>query len=383
VFISQRILTLYREDAFYELAKDRDIEIFVAFGDRKKKKFAKYSSIKTVPRFPHSRLATISIVFELFNHVNQVFFSPGVLWQLIKFRPDVVLTEGTSNILNNLLICPYCILTGRPYIWWDLGKIRGQTSENRFRKILYPVISYLFKRAAVILGYSSYAGEYFKSLSIPSEKIVIAGNTVRLDMHLKFPEENYDRIEELKSDLGLEKRFVFLAVGGLEKAKRFDLLIKSFRQLDQDNHYIALVLVGGGLEEEHLKEMASNAKNIYFSGAQFKDVGLYFSIADVFVLPGLGGLAINEALAYGLPVISGAADGTELDLVINGQTGFLIEEDMETGLYQKMEWCIAHPAETAEMGTKGKELITTRFTLENMISNIKESIRRAHSNVKD
>jgi glycosyltransferase involved in cell wall biosynthesis len=383
VFISQRFLTRYREDAFYELSCDKTLKVFVAFGDHKKKKYAKYSSIKTIPRFPHARLATISFIFELFNNVNQIFFSPGILWQLRKFKPDVVLTEGTSNILNNFLICPYCLLTGTPYIWWDLGKIRGQVSENRFRTMLYPIITYFFKKAAVILGYSSYAGEYFRSLGVPSEKILIAGNTIRLDTHLKFPEDNSSRIDELKHELGLENHFVFLAVGGLEKSKRFDLLIKSFRQLNQDNKKVTLVLVGGGPEEEQLKNLASGAKNIYFAGAQFKDVGLYFSLADVFVLPGLGGLAINEALAYGLPVISGAADGTELDLVINDQTGFLIDQDIENRLYQKMEWCIAHPSETAEMGKKGKELITTRFTLENMISNIKESIRRAHSSVSE
>lgn len=37
IFISQRILTRYREDAFYELAQDKDFEILVAFGDRNKK----------------------------------------------------------------------------------------------------------------------------------------------------------------------------------------------------------------------------------------------------------------------------------------------------------------------------------------------------------
>ena len=41
------------------------------------------------------------------------------------------------------------------------------------------------------------------------------------------------------------------------------------------------------------------------------------------ILPGRGGLAIQELLWYGLPVISGVADGTERDLIRDGKNGFL------------------------------------------------------------
>ena len=44
-------------------------------------------------------------------------------------------------------------------------------------------------------------------------------------------------------------------------------------------------------------------------------------MSNIFVLPGTGGLAINEAMAYGLPVICSEADGTEKDLVIKVERG--------------------------------------------------------------
>jgi glycosyltransferase involved in cell wall biosynthesis len=43
-----------------------------------------------------------------------------------------------------------------------------------------------------------------------------------------------------------------------------------------------------------------------------------FRSADLFVLPGTGGLAIQQAMSFGLPVIAAEADGTQADLVRPG-----------------------------------------------------------------
>ena len=41
----------------------------------------------------------------------------------------------------------------------------------------------------------------------------------------------------------------------------------------------------------------------------------HFAGADLFVLPGTGGLAVQEAMSYALPVIVAKGDGTQEDLV--------------------------------------------------------------------
>ncbi len=278
LLISQRILTRYREDAFYELAKDDEIELLVAFGDRNSKKFKRFSSIKTVPRFNYKRLKTISLIFERFNNINQFFFSPGILFTLLRFRPHVVLTEGTSNIVNNLLICTYCLLFNIPYIWWDLGVIRGQTTENRFRKVLKPIIHFYIKRAARILGYSTFAKDYFISLGIPEGKITVAGNTIRFSNHLKYKKNNSDQKDELLNTLNLNDKFVFLTVGAVEKQKQFDKLVKVFLKLKAEFDNIGLVIVGDGPELSNLKTLAAGSSDIHFPGSKFENVGLYFMI---------------------------------------------------------------------------------------------------------
>jgi glycosyltransferase involved in cell wall biosynthesis len=374
VLINQRFLTQYREDFFYELAKDNTLSLLVTFGDRRSKKHGKFKSIDTVPRFNFRRLYTFSFVFERFGHINQFFFSPGVLIQLIRFRPDVVLTEGTSNILNNFLLCGYCLVTNTPYIWWDLGTIRGQASENIFRKLLYPFIRHFFSHAHTILAYSNFAKAYFIDQGIPERRICVAANTIRLDSHLSYQALKIDEACALKKRIRFNKRFGFIAVGSIDTNKRFDILITVFLDLFQQYNDIGLIIVGDGSELETLKQMAGNTSSIYFAGAQYKDIGLYYMISDVFVLPGLGGLAINEAMVYGLPVISVPADGTERDLIINYQTGILLENNNQELIASAMEWFIQNKNKATSMGEAARAHIVKNFDLPMTIDKISTAL---------
>ena len=47
----------------------------------------------------------------------------------------------------------------------------------------------------------------------------------------------------------------------------------------------------------------------------------------MYVLPGTGGLGLNEAMAHGLPMIAGYADGSADDLVVDGETGYRLRSD--------------------------------------------------------
>ena len=55
---------------------------------------------------------------------------------------------------------------------------------------------------------------------------------------------------------------------------------------------IELIIVGDGpYKSELIKLKKLNVKNINFVGSQFDNIDFYWRSADLFVLPGLGGLA--------------------------------------------------------------------------------------------
>jgi glycosyltransferase involved in cell wall biosynthesis len=76
--------------------------------------------------------------------------------------------------------------------------------------------------------------------------------------------------------------------------------------------------------------------------------------------------AILEAMASGIPVIANASGGTG-ELVIDGQTGWLLEEDADAAaLAGAMRAAIADPGMAAARAARARERVASRFSLETM-----------------
>jgi glycosyltransferase involved in cell wall biosynthesis len=128
-----------------------------------------------------------------------------------------------------------------------------------------------------------------------------------------------------KKELGItELDFVLLFAGKLETKKNPVILLEAFNKLkSQINQNIKLIYVGNGDIEEKLKKWAmqeKNEKNIIFIPFQNQTVmPVVYRLADVFCLPSSGpgetwGLAVNESIACGTPVIVSSKAGCAIDL---------------------------------------------------------------------
>ena len=107
-----------------------------------------------------------------------------------------------------------------------------------------------------------------------------------------------------------------LFVGRLQARKRIDVLLQGCALLPEELQP-RLWVVGEGPARGELQELA---KRVYpqaeFPGDQRVPIcSPTFAAADLFALPGTGGLAVQEAMAAGLPVIVAEGDGTQDDLV--------------------------------------------------------------------
>ena len=88
--------------------------------------------------------------------------------------------------------------------------------------------------------------------------------------------------------------------------------------------------MGNGPEENNLQEQADRLGltfKIRFVGAVYTPevLGAYMNESTVYVLAGMGGLSIYDAMSYGKPVIFSVFYSTEQDLVKEGKIGFFFE----------------------------------------------------------
>jgi glycosyltransferase involved in cell wall biosynthesis len=248
---------------------------------------------------------------------------------------------------------------GKPVIGWGLGSppVSGFRRQRRF--------SFTSQFDAMI-SYSQRGADEYAALGFPRAKIFVAHNSVSpAPSHSLPPRPSTFDPSTLPSVAGQTLRPKILFVGRLQARKRIDYLLRACAELKQD---IRLVIVGDGPERNTLQSLA---KEIYPS-AQFigskhgAEPKPYFAAADLFVLPGTGGLAVQEAMSYGLPVIVAQGDGTQDDLV-RKENGWQIPPNDFDALVSTMKDALSDVARLRKMGEESYRIVKEEINIEKMV----------------
>lgn len=175
------------------------------------------------------------------------------------------------------------------------------------------------------------------------------------------PEEK----EALRRELEISEKHMVLAIGQFIHRKGFDVLLKAAASLGEDT---GIYIVGGEPTEEYLRLREElGLSSVHFWGFQKKEqLKKIYKASDLFVLPtreDIWGLVINEAMAYGLPVITTDRCVAGLELVENGVNGYIVAVEDEKALAEKMNTVLS--GDMQAMGAASLEKIRP-YTLENM-----------------
>jgi len=258
-------------------------------------------------------------------------------------------------------------LTGEIYVW-------GTPLNNRLVLwLLRPLMAArnaFFRRAAVFVAISRLIEDECLAAGLKRERVVCiqhAADTVR------FRPAAPGEARELRARLGLPLDGV-LAVftGRLLKGKGLEILIEAFARLAGDQRDAHLVILGTGagqvLSVEHaLREEVEQrglAQRVTFTG-RVDNVDEYLRACDLFAFPSLyEGLPHSpiEAAAAGLPAVASRTGGIP-DVVVDGQTGLLVEPGDVDGVTLALRTLLADALLRERFGRAARELALARFAL--------------------
>jgi glycosyltransferase involved in cell wall biosynthesis len=285
-----------------------------------------------------------------------VYFQTGFLMHIVRGRYDVIVCEGNFGILSNLPILLYGRLAGVPVLAWAAGWERGRVTglAARLRRL------YIRLAARLPCGYICYgtsARDFLGRFGVPTSRCVIVQNTIDVEGIVRRRGDYAASAEEERRARGLTRKKIILAVGELRPQKEVAVLVEAFRRVRSTRDDVALLVIGDGPERQVLEAVTreKGIPDLSFLGSVVADVGRFFAMSDIFVLPGDGGLAINEAMAYGLPVICSTADGTEKDLVIDGRTGHFFKRGDAADLSARLESLLSSPERIRAMGKAAQD----------------------------
>ena len=284
---------------------------------------------------------------HLFGGPFYLCYQQGLLAWLKDWSPDALIVEANPRYLATSSAVRWIHQQSKPVIGWGLGSPPASGFRRRRRAAF-------LNQFDAMIAYSQRGADEYTALGFPREKIFVAHNSVSHAPH-SIPD----------SRLKTEDRFNILFVGRLQARKRIDLLLRACAQLGSN---LRLVIVGDGPEREKLRSLA---KEIYpiaeFIGARHgAELKPYFAEADLFVLPGTGGLAIQEAMGHGLPVIVAQGDGTQDDLV-RKENGWQIPPDDFDALLSTMKDALSDVARLRRMGQESYRIVKEEINIEKMV----------------
>lgn len=174
-----------------------------------------------------------------------------------------------------------------------------------------------------------------------------------------------------------------LFLSNLIRSKGVMTLLDALALLKQYDIHCVIAGAPGDISKEQL-QVEIQRRGIqhmvnYVGRADSEQKLVLFEQSDMFVHPTEDDcfpLVLLEAMRSGLPCVT-TSEGAISDIVINGDTGWVVEKRNANALAEKMEWLLNHPQEGMQMGLAGRtryEQYSTSAIFEQRLTQILKTI---------
>jgi glycosyltransferase involved in cell wall biosynthesis len=343
--LQQRVLPNYRVPFFDLLAGVCDGGLSVFAGQPRPQEGISSGHLRTAKHAPADNVHILGGALYLCDQ-------RGLTRWLADWDPEALIVEANPRYLATRAAVDWMHARGRKVIGWGLGAppltgpLQALRNANRHQFV---------RPFDALIAYSRRGAAEYAALGFPRERIFVATNSVASPPSSAEP----------RRQPSLRKTTI-LFVGRLQRRKRVDFLLRACAEMPEPRP--RLVIVGDGPERRNLQSLANQVcPSAEFAGARHgDDLRPYFHAADLFVLPGTGGLAIQEAMAHGLPAIVAKGDGTQDDLVRDGN-GWQIAAGDYASLVKCMRAALSDLPRLRRMGAESFRIVSEEINLERMV----------------
>lgn len=286
------------------------------------------------------------------------------------FRYQVIVFSCLTSIPFLLLALPLRLL-GKKILLFD-ETWRYQHEIGMYRRLL-PFVKFLVRRCVgAVVPAGTKAKEMFaQEFGVAEDRLFPAYNTTIDLQTVPLDPEQQSKISTRVQEAA-QGRTVLLYLARIVRYKALDVLIHAMTQIPED---ACLVVVGSGdfqAECEELTQRLGLSKRVHFLGPCLTEESPFFYRAsDLFVLPTRflpseavncesWGFTVNEALSLEIPVVATTAVGASYDLIEDGVTGMMAQENDPESLAAKIRFLLDDPRRREEIGKAGRVRLLER-----------------------
>lgn len=261
------------------------------------------------------------------SHHFKGIINPDLNQEIEKWGADIVWVWGWA-FDSHLKALRY--FKGKREVWFRgdstlLDEPKGFSVKKIIRRVF---LTWVYRNVDKAFYVGTHNKTYFVKHGLKEKQLVYAPHAIDNDRFTDPTGKLANQAKKWRKELGIsENQKVILFAGKFETKKNPFFLITLAKELPTNEYKI--VFVGSGPLESDLKKQAT--ENCIFLGFQNqKMMPIIYRLANVYILPSVGpgetwGLAINEALACGVPVIVSDKCGGAIDL-IDTSNGIIINK---------------------------------------------------------
>lgn len=349
--LQQRVLPAYRAPFFDLLALDCDGGLSVFAGQPLPQEgIAAAGELRTARLFNARNIHLSHPGSPLYQ-----CWQPGLIDWLETCQPDALIVEANPRYRSTPEAVRWMHARSRPVAGWGLGAppVTGPLAGWRQRSRLR-----LLRSLDGLIAYSQRGAEEYRRLGFPEDRIFVAPNAAARRPASPPPAR----------PAAFEGPPRVLFVGRLQARKRVDLLLRACAALPP-RIQPRLVIVGDGPSRPGLEALAGQVyPSAEFTGDRRREeLAALFAAADLLVLPGTGGLAVQQAMAAGLPVIVAEGDGTQDDWLGTGN-GWRVAPGDQRALTDALQEALSDLVRLRRMGDVSYRIVSEEINLEGMVS---------------
>lgn len=246
----------------------------------------------------------------------------------------VVVQQATKRIENYLLLVKQAFGGPRVAFW---GHGRNFQATSRLQSLAESVKRRLLRQAHWFFAYNDVSADVLEESGYPAARVTVVGNTI----DTRSLAEARDSVTEddrhrLRQRLRLVGEHVGVYCGAMYPEKRLPFLIDAANEIRSMVPDFELVCIGDGIDRYIVDEAAATHDWIYSVGPQFgDDLARHLSLARVFLMPGLVGLAVLDSFVLGVPLVTttDALHSPEIAYLEHGVNGLIVPGDGSDGSY--------------------------------------------------
>jgi glycosyltransferase involved in cell wall biosynthesis len=291
---------------------------------------------------------------------------------------DLVIVDQASKLLVNYVLQARYLLGGARLAFWGHGKNFADQHSSSLAEFLKRRMS---RHVHWWFAYNAKSAAVVQALGFPSDRTTVTENAIdtrRLIAAARALDASAPKA--LCDELQLSGRNVCIYVGAMYPDRRLWFLLKACELVRRSVPNFEMIFIGAGVDAKLVTQAVMRHSWIKYVGPKFDQEKVpYFTLSKLLLMPGVVGLAVLDAFALAVPLVTTAVPGhgPEIDYLNDGTNGVVVQEIESPVAYAETVRELLRDEAQRQLLVAGCRAAADIYTVENMVERFATGVRQA------